>query len=131
MQNESLSLDMVASNEKVVCAQTLFLRLRVYLHRIQSLITPLPYIPSNRTRIDADFVQKTQYNLPLNRIAKKPFSKSSYLSPNTVRKPLDSKDWKRPRRALRTLFGCRICKIPFCNKSERWLPHIERLNSKD
>ena len=31
-----------ASNENMVCARLLFLRLRVYLHRIQSLITPPP-----------------------------------------------------------------------------------------
>ena len=29
-------------------------------------------MPSNRTRIDADLVQKTQYNVPLNKTAKTP-----------------------------------------------------------
>ena len=55
----------------------------------------------------------------------------SSLSVNTVKKPRDSSDWKRPRRAPRTLYGCSECKIPFCNKDECWLPHIEQLNSKD
>lgn len=48
---------------------------------------------------------------------RKPLSK---LSPNTVRKPRDSKDWKRPLRAPRTHFGCKICRIPFCRKDECW-----------
>ena len=55
----------------------------------------------------------------------------SDLSPNTTRKPRDSKEWERRGRAPRTCFGCSICKIPFCRKDECWLPHIERLNSKD
>jgi len=55
----------------------------------------------------------------------------SKLSPNTTMKPRDSKEWERRKRALRTHFGCSICKIPFCRKDNCWLPHIERLNSKD
>ena len=39
------------------------------------------------------------------------------LSPNTTRKPRDSEQWKRPERAPRTLFGCSICKIPFCKRT--------------
>ena len=31
------------------------------------------------------------------------------LLPITTKKPCDSKDWKRPLRALRTQFGCRLC----------------------
>ena len=55
----------------------------------------------------------------------------SELSPNTTRKPRDSKEWQRRKRAPRTHFGCSICKIPFCRKDDCWLPHIKRLNSKD
>ena len=55
----------------------------------------------------------------------------SKLSPNTVRKPRDSKNWKRPQRAPRTSFGCSICQIPFCREDKCWLPHIKQLNSKD
>jgi hypothetical protein len=55
----------------------------------------------------------------------------SELSPNTTRKPRDSKEWKRRERAPRTHFGCSVCKIPFCRKDDCWRPHIERLNSKD
>ena len=36
-------------------------------------------MPSSRTRIDADLVQRTQYNVPLNRITKKPCSKTRPL----------------------------------------------------
>jgi hypothetical protein len=42
----------------------------------------------------------------------------SDLSPNTVRKPRDSQDWKRPERAPRTHYGCSVCQIPFCRKDE-------------
>jgi hypothetical protein len=42
-------------------------------------------MPSNCTRIGADLVQGTQYNVPSNRIAKKPCPKPLYLSPNAVR----------------------------------------------
>ena len=55
----------------------------------------------------------------------------SELSQNTTRKPRDSKEWQRRKRAPRTHFGCSICKIPFCRKDDCWLPYIERLNSKD
>ena len=55
----------------------------------------------------------------------------SELSPNTTKKPRDSKEWERRARPPRTLFGCSICKIPFCRKDDCWGPHIERLNSKD
>ena len=55
----------------------------------------------------------------------------SELSPNTTRKPRDSKEWDRRRRLPRTLFGCSICKIPFCRNDDCWRPHIERLNSKE
>ena len=40
------------------------------------------------------------------------------LSPNTTRKARDSKEWGRREHTLRTLFGCSICKIPFCRKDE-------------
>jgi hypothetical protein len=36
-------------------------------------------MPSNRTRINADLVQKTQYNVPPNQIAKNPCPKSQPL----------------------------------------------------
>ena len=55
----------------------------------------------------------------------------SELSPNTTRKPRDSKEWERRARPPRTHFGCSICKIPFCRKDDCWRPHIERLNSRD
>ena len=55
----------------------------------------------------------------------------SKLSPNTTRKSRDSKDWQRPERAPRTLYGCSVCQIPFCRSDDCWLPHIERLNSKN
>ena len=55
----------------------------------------------------------------------------SDLSPNTTRKPRDSKEWERRQRPPRTHFGCSICKIPFCRKDDCWGPHIERLNSKE
>jgi len=55
----------------------------------------------------------------------------SKLSPNTVHRPRNSKSWKRRSRAPRTTFGCSVCQIPFCRKDECWLPHLERLNSKD
>ena len=35
------------------------------------------------------------------------------LLPNITRKARDSKEWGRRERALKTLFGCSICKIPF------------------
>jgi hypothetical protein len=47
-------------------------------------------MPSNRTRIDADLVQKTQYNVPLNQIAKKPCPKPW---PLPKFKPLHINDW--------------------------------------
>jgi len=47
-------------------------------------------MPSNRTRIDADFVQKTQYNVPLNQIAKKPCPKPR---PLPKFEPLHIDDW--------------------------------------
>ena len=54
----------------------------------------------------------------------------SDLSPNTTRKPRDSKEWERRGRAPRTRFGCSICKILFCRNDACWQPHIEWLNSK-
>ena len=47
-------------------------------------------MPSNRTRIDADLVQKTQYNVPPNRIAKKPCPKPW---PLPKFEPLHIDDW--------------------------------------
>ena len=55
----------------------------------------------------------------------------SKISPNTTKKPRDSEDWQRRKHAPRTLFGCSVCEIPFCRNDGCWLPHIERLNSKD
>lgn len=55
----------------------------------------------------------------------------SELSENTVKKPRGSKDWKRPARAPRTLWGCSICRIPFCTKATCWQPYIDRLTTKD
>ena len=55
----------------------------------------------------------------------------SELSPNTTRKPRDSKEWQRRQRPSRTTFGCSICKIPFCRNDDCWRPHIEQLNSKE
>ena len=55
----------------------------------------------------------------------------SKLSENTTHRSRNNKSWKRPRRALRTIFGCYICQIPFCRRDECWLPHLKRLNSKD
>ena len=55
----------------------------------------------------------------------------SKVSPNTTRKPRDSEDWQRRKKAPSTLFGCGVCQIPFCRKDDCWLPHIERLNSKE
>jgi len=53
------------------------------------------------------------------------------LSTNTTKKRRDSKDWKRPQRTPRTRYGCSVCQIPFCREDECWLPHIERLKSKE
>ena len=53
------------------------------------------------------------------------------LSPNTTKKPRDSRDWKRPRRAPRTRFGCRLCRIPLCKTGSCWKAHMDRINSKD
>ena len=47
-------------------------------------------MPSNRTRINADLVQKTQYNVPPNRIAKKPCPKPWPLPKS---EPLHINDW--------------------------------------
>ena len=55
----------------------------------------------------------------------------SELSPNTTMQARDSEKWERRKRAPRTNFGCSICKIPLCRKDKCWLPHIERLNSKE
>ena len=38
------------------------------------------------------------------------------LSINTIKKPRDSKDWKRPKRPLRTRNGCSLYKILLCIK---------------
>ena len=53
------------------------------------------------------------------------------LSPITTKKPRDSKDWKRPSRAPRTQFGCRLCRIPLCKIGPCWQAHIDRINTKD
>jgi hypothetical protein len=55
----------------------------------------------------------------------------SELSTNTTKKCRDSKDWKRPQQTPRTRYGCSVCQIPFCREDDCWLPHIERLNSKE
>ena len=47
-------------------------------------------MPSNRTRIDADLIQKTQYNVPPNQIAKKPCPKPWSLPKF---EPLHINDW--------------------------------------
>jgi hypothetical protein len=53
------------------------------------------------------------------------------LSTNTTRKSIYSKDWKRPRRAPRTLYGCSTCEIPFCRTGECWASHYNKLNTKN
>lgn len=53
------------------------------------------------------------------------------LSINTICKNIYSKDWKRPRRALRTLYGCSMCEIPFCSTGECWALYYKKLNTKD
>lgn len=52
------------------------------------------------------------------------------LSKNTVRKLSNEGDWKRPQRAPRTRFGCRLCRIPLCKEGGCWQEHIDRLNTK-
>jgi hypothetical protein len=49
------------------------------------------------------------------------------LSKNTVRKPSNSNNWKRPQRVPRTRFGCRLCRIPLCKEGACWKEHIDRL----
>ena len=53
------------------------------------------------------------------------------LSPNTIRKPRNSDAWKRPQRAPRTKFGCRLCRIPLYRRGPCWKEHVDRLNSKE
>jgi hypothetical protein len=53
------------------------------------------------------------------------------LSINTTRKPRDSQEWERPKRAPRTLYGCSVCKIPLCVKPGCWESHMERLRRRD
>ena len=50
---------------------------------------------------------------------------------NTTYKARNSKNQKRPSRALRTIFSCSIYQIPFYRKDECQLPYLKRLNSKD
>jgi hypothetical protein len=52
------------------------------------------------------------------------------LSKNTVRKS-NKGNWKRPQRAPRTRFGCRLCRIPLCKEGGCWQEHIDRLNTKE
>jgi len=53
------------------------------------------------------------------------------LSVNTAKKPRSSKDFKRPQRAPRTQFGCRLCQIPLYKVGPCWQEHVSRLNSKE
>ena len=53
------------------------------------------------------------------------------LSPNTTKKPRNSDAWKRPQRAPRTKFGCRLCRIPLCRTGSCWQEHLDRLNSRE
>ena len=53
------------------------------------------------------------------------------LLENTTYRSRNSKSWKRPYRAPRTIFGCSICQIPFYRRDKCWLPYLKRLNSKD
>ena len=45
----------------------------------------------------------------------------SMLLKNIVRKGLNSNSWKRKQRALRTTFGCQLCRIPLCKETTRRL----------
>ena len=50
------------------CRNTVFKTTRVFIQN--SIINYITTMPSNRARIDIDLVQKTQYNVPLNKTAK-------------------------------------------------------------
>lgn len=49
------------------------------------------------------------------------------LSINTIKKPRDSKDWKKPKRPPRTRNGCPLCKIPLCTKGTCWQEHLDQI----
>jgi hypothetical protein len=154
----------------VVCARTPGSKQRVYLYRIQSLITPPPCLPivlelmqTLFRRLNITFPQIELQKNPALSPSRCPNSNLSILTigttmahqtcaetrrhtqvqrmgrrkalsellPNTTMQARDSEEWERRKRAPRTNFGCSICKIPFCRKDECWLPHIERLNSKE
>ena len=53
------------------------------------------------------------------------------LSVNTTKRPRDSKDFKRPQRAPRTTYGCKLCRIPLCKDGPCWQEHVDQLNSKE
>jgi hypothetical protein len=53
------------------------------------------------------------------------------LSANTTKRSHDSKDFKRPQRAPRTTYGCRLCRMPLCKDGPCWQEHVDRLNSKE
>ena len=54
------------------------------------------------------------------------------LSTNTTMKSReDSRGWKRRSRPPRTNWGCSVCRIPFCTRTQCWNEHLSKLNSKD
>jgi hypothetical protein len=54
------------------------------------------------------------------------------LSINTTMKAReDCRGWKRRKRPSRTIYGCTVCRIPFCTASRCWKEHLARLNTKD
>lgn len=53
------------------------------------------------------------------------------LSLNTTKRPRNSDAWKRPQRAPRTKFGCRLCRIPLCRTGPCWQEYMDQLNSKE
>jgi hypothetical protein len=165
-----ISLETAGSLEEVVCARTPGSKQRVYLYRIQSLITPPPCLlivlelmQTLFRRLNITFLQIESQKNPALSPGRCPNSNLSILTigttmthqtcvearrhtqvqrmgrrkalsellPNTTMQARDSEEWERRKRAPRTNFGCSICKIPFCRKDECWLPHIERLNSKE
>jgi len=55
----------------------------------------------------------------------------SELLRNTVRKDPNNRGWKRKQRALRIMFGCRLCQIPLCKEGGCWRAYIARVNTKN
>lgn len=53
------------------------------------------------------------------------------LSVNTTKQSRESQDFKRPQRAPRTTYGCRLCRIPLCKDGPCWQEHVDRLNTLD